>query len=149
MGCAWTQVQQHVRLPNMYLLLNTSSNDNKQLSQQHAGTITWPWKSSSYLGPSFDILFCDAGDIVGGLLWGCSLWYCSPLQLLLLFLGEIDVERPSDWVCDRGYCYHCERWAVRGLMKSTIKLRIHDAMSFHILDEAHLAVVALYIRRHT
>ncbi|KAJ9522378.1 hypothetical protein QJQ45_008154 [Haematococcus lacustris] len=39
-----------------------------------------------------------AGDVAGGVLWGLSLWYCSPLQLLLLFLGQVDTERPSDWV---------------------------------------------------
>ncbi len=24
--------------------------------------------------------------------------YCSPLQLLLLFIGDINTERPSDWL---------------------------------------------------
>ena len=27
-----------------------------------------------------------------------ALYYCSPLQLLLLFLGRFEVERPSDGV---------------------------------------------------
>uniref|UniRef100_A0A7S3VVQ5 Uncharacterized protein n=1 Tax=Dunaliella tertiolecta TaxID=3047 RepID=A0A7S3VVQ5_DUNTE len=39
-----------------------------------------------------------AGDIVGGLLWALSLYYASPLQLLLLFLGRLDTTRPSDGV---------------------------------------------------
>ena len=36
------------------------------------------------------------GDIVGSALWSVSLFYASPVQLLLLFLGRIDAERPSD-----------------------------------------------------
>ena len=40
----------------------------------------------------------DAGDLVGSGLWALILWYCSPAQLLLLFLGKIETERPSDWV---------------------------------------------------
>ena len=27
------------------------------------------------------------GDLVGAALWGGSLYFCSPLQLLLLFIG--------------------------------------------------------------
>lgn len=38
------------------------------------------------------------GDVAGAALWGLSLYYCSPWQLLLLFLGEVDTERPSDWL---------------------------------------------------
>ena len=38
------------------------------------------------------------GDATGSLLWGTAMYYASPLQLLLLFLGKIDTERPSDWV---------------------------------------------------
>jgi len=50
---------------------------------------------------SDDVLYGTAaglspGDVVGALLWSVSLFYASPLQLLLLFLGRIDVERPSD-----------------------------------------------------
>lgn len=37
-----------------------------------------------------------AGDAVGALLWGVALWFVTPLQLLLLFLGKIETERPSD-----------------------------------------------------
>ncbi|KAK9836358.1 hypothetical protein WJX81_008368 [Elliptochloris bilobata] len=36
------------------------------------------------------------GDAAGGALWAVALYYCSPLQLLLLFLGRFEVERPSD-----------------------------------------------------
>lgn len=38
------------------------------------------------------------GDIAGALLWSTALWFVSPLQLLLLFLGRIETERPSDWL---------------------------------------------------
>lgn len=38
------------------------------------------------------------GDLGATVLWGISLYYVSPLQLLLLFLGRIETERPSDWV---------------------------------------------------
>ncbi|KXZ51868.1 hypothetical protein GPECTOR_11g304 [Gonium pectorale] len=37
-------------------------------------------------------------DLLAGLLWGLSLFYASPLQQLLLFLGKIETERPSDWI---------------------------------------------------
>ena len=47
--------------------------------------------SSSSGGPT-------PGDALGGALWAVSLYYCTPLQLLLLFLGEVDTERPSDWL---------------------------------------------------
>ena len=30
------------------------------------------------------------------MLWSVALYYTSPLQLLLLFLGDVDTERPSD-----------------------------------------------------
>ena len=35
-------------------------------------------------------------DVAGAALWSVALFYASPVQLLLLFLGRIDVERPSD-----------------------------------------------------
>jgi hypothetical protein len=38
------------------------------------------------------------GDVFGVSLWSFALFYTSPLQLLLLFLGKIDTERPSDWL---------------------------------------------------
>eukprot|EP00198_Chlamydomonas_reinhardtii_P009624 XP_001698961.1 predicted protein [Chlamydomonas reinhardtii] len=37
-------------------------------------------------------------DTLAGLLWGVSLFYASPLQQLLLFLGKIETQRPSDWI---------------------------------------------------
>ena len=37
-----------------------------------------------------------AGDAAGALLWAAALWFVTPLQLLLLFLGKIETERPSD-----------------------------------------------------
>lgn len=36
-------------------------------------------------------------DVVAAMMWSVSLYYVSPLQLLLLFLGKIETERPSDW----------------------------------------------------
>jgi hypothetical protein len=41
---------------------------------------------------------CPAGDLLGAALWSASYWYVTPLQLLLLFLGKTDTERPSDWL---------------------------------------------------
>lgn len=43
----------------------------------------------------------SVGDIAGAVLWGISLYYVSPIQLLLLFLGRIETERPSDWLLRR------------------------------------------------
>lgn len=37
-------------------------------------------------------------DAAAAAMWSLSLWFVSPLQLLLLFLGKIETERPSDWV---------------------------------------------------
>ena len=37
------------------------------------------------------------GDWAAAVLWSVALWFCTPLQLLLLFLGRIDTKRPSDW----------------------------------------------------
>lgn len=39
----------------------------------------------------------SAGDVAAATLWTTSLWFASPLQLLLLFLGKLETERPSDW----------------------------------------------------
>lgn len=38
------------------------------------------------------------GDTLGAMLWTLALYYASPWQLLLLFIGKMDTERPSDWV---------------------------------------------------
>eukprot|EP00884_Botryococcus_braunii_P016628 jgi/Botrbrau1/3649/Bobra.0204s0039.1 len=49
-------------------------------------------------GISTGIATWGGGDVAGAFLWAVALYYCSPLQLLLLFLGKIDTERPSDWL---------------------------------------------------
>lgn len=38
------------------------------------------------------------GDTAGGILWSISYYFVSPIQLLLLFLGRIETERPSDFL---------------------------------------------------
>ncbi len=38
-----------------------------------------------------------SGDTLGAVLWSTSLYFCSPWQTLLIFLGRVDTERPSDW----------------------------------------------------
>jgi hypothetical protein len=50
------------------------------------------------------------GDGAAALLWGIALWFCSPLQLLLLFLGRIDTERPSDWALRQLGMLTGQRW---------------------------------------
>ena len=40
----------------------------------------------------------SSGALAGAALWSAAYWFCTPFQLLLLFLGRIDVERPSDWL---------------------------------------------------
>jgi len=37
------------------------------------------------------------GGLVGSLLWAVGLYFASPWQVLVLFLGKITTERPSDW----------------------------------------------------
>jgi hypothetical protein len=49
-------------------------------------------------GISSGISTWGIGDAAGAGLWAVALYFCSPLQLLLLFLGKIDTERPSDFV---------------------------------------------------
>ena len=41
------------------------------------------------------------GDACGAALWSASLFYLSPYQAVLLFLGRLETERPSDWVLRR------------------------------------------------
>ena len=48
-----------------------------------------------------------AGDAAAALMWSTSLWFVSPLQLLLLFLGKIETERPSDWLMNVRSTYRC------------------------------------------
>lgn len=38
------------------------------------------------------------GDLTGAAIWAVALYFVSPWQLLLLFLGRIETERPSDWL---------------------------------------------------
>lgn len=38
------------------------------------------------------------GDTLAAILWSISLYFCSPWQTLLIFLGRVDTERPSDWL---------------------------------------------------
>lgn len=51
------------------------------------------WSGLDAFGNTF-----AAGDIFAATLWSVSLYYASPYQQLLLFLGKIETERPSDWV---------------------------------------------------
>lgn len=51
-----------------------------------------------FYNDSFAYSEFGVGDAVGAVLWGVALYFISPLQLLLLFLGKIDTDRPSDWV---------------------------------------------------
>ena len=41
------------------------------------------------------------GDYAAAVLWAIGLYFCSPYQLLLLFLGKIETERPSDWILQK------------------------------------------------
>lgn len=61
------------------------------------GIIAIPGYLEQSDGYYFDSGF-SSGDMVGSLLWATSYYFCSPWQLLLLFLGRIDTERPSDWL---------------------------------------------------
>ncbi len=49
---------------------------------------------------AFDGSFTSV-DAAGGLLWATSLWFCSPWQQLLIFWGQIEMERPSDWILQK------------------------------------------------
>jgi len=40
----------------------------------------------------------SSGEVIASSLWAVSLYFTSPVQQLLLFLGRIYTERPSDWV---------------------------------------------------
>lgn len=62
------------------------------------GIIVLPRQLEAVDALYFDSGFSGAGDIVGTLLWSVSYYFCSPVQLLLLFLGRIETERPSDWL---------------------------------------------------
>jgi len=38
------------------------------------------------------------GSILASVIWSFGLFFKSPLQILLVFLGRTDTERPSDWI---------------------------------------------------
>eukprot|EP00890_Picochlorum_soloecismus_P005939 jgi/Picsp_1/6346/NSC_03695-R1_expressed protein [Chlorella variabilis] len=40
----------------------------------------------------------SSGDLIASLLWSVAYYFCTPLQLLLLFFGRFETERPSDWI---------------------------------------------------
>jgi len=47
------------------------------------------------IAPLLDLNW-GAGDILGAVLWSVSLWFVTPIQVLLLFFGFVETERPSD-----------------------------------------------------
>jgi len=53
-------------------------------------------------GPGAETLFMDgefsSGDLIASLLWSAAYYFCTPVQLLLLFFGRFETERPSDWI---------------------------------------------------
>jgi hypothetical protein len=49
-------------------------------------------------GSSLQDLPFTGGDVAGAALWTLALWFASPVQVLLLFLGFFEKERPSDWL---------------------------------------------------
>lgn len=52
-------------------------------------------------GISTGVSSWGGGDVLGGSLWSIALYFTSPWQLLLIFLGKVETERPSDWLLDR------------------------------------------------
>ena len=50
---------------------------------------------------AFEWIGLNSGDLLGALFWSISLYFASPWQLLLLFLGKVETERPSDWILKR------------------------------------------------
>ena len=40
----------------------------------------------------------SAGSVIASAVWSFGLFFKSPLQILLVFLGRTDTERPSDWI---------------------------------------------------
>ena len=51
-------------------------------------------------GISTGVSSWGGGDVLGGVLWSIALYFSSPWQLLLIFLGKVETERPSDWLLD-------------------------------------------------
>jgi hypothetical protein len=50
---------------------------------------------------AFEWIGLNSGDLFGALVWSISLYFASPWQLLLLFLGKVETDRPSDWILRR------------------------------------------------
>ncbi|KAL4513257.1 hypothetical protein Ndes2437A_g09169 [Nannochloris sp. 'desiccata'] len=50
---------------------------------------------------AFEWIGLNSGDLLGALFWSISLYFASPWQLLLLFLGKVETDRPSDWILRR------------------------------------------------
>jgi len=50
---------------------------------------------------AFEWIGLNSGDLFGALFWSISLYFASPWQLLLLFLGKVETDRPSDWILRR------------------------------------------------
>ena len=50
------------------------------------------------LQDSNDFIGLGFGEALGAGLWSAALYFASPIQLLLLFFGKIETERPSDWL---------------------------------------------------
>lgn len=53
-------------------------------------------------GSEVSALFMDgefsSGDLIAALIWSVAYYFCTPVQLLLLFFGRFETERPSDWI---------------------------------------------------
>ena len=55
----------------------------------------------SYLGDDYagvSSLNVSVGNVVACAVWSFGLFFKSPLQILLVFVGRTDTERPSDWM---------------------------------------------------
>lgn len=68
------------------------------------GPEDFSYMGEDYLGGGSDGgLFEDVspGNAIAAALWSFGLFYKSPLQILLVFLGRTDTERPSDWMLRR------------------------------------------------
>ena len=53
-------------------------------------------------GSEVSAMFMDgafsSGDLIAAVLWSVAYYFCTPVQLLLLFFGRFETERPSDWI---------------------------------------------------
>jgi len=62
-------------------------------------------------GPSFDV---SPGNAVAAAVWSFGLFFKSPLQILLVFLGRTDTERPSDWLLRKSTGESTRTWEEAG-----------------------------------